>query len=218
MADKVTKRTVRRGRPAQLSRVRILQCALELLEEGPAKVSISSVARALNSAPMSLYTHVKNRDDLLLGVSDLVLGQVYISVNQQQPWQESVRSWIQQVHDQLQRYPQVVALIGEAEALPPQWLRVHAILVRCLHAAGLNGETLAHTARWLAQIVINDVLFNTPANQRQAVVAAMAQLTREERAGCELLLPHLSDNRQSLFEFVVEQAIARVEFLILHTA
>ena len=215
MAEKVTKQKAKRGRPAQLSRTLILQCALKLLEEGPAKVSISSVARALNSAPMSLYTHVKNRDDLLLGVADLVLGQLDISIDPRQPWQRQACDWIDQIHAHLVRYPQVVRLIGESDALPPQWLRVHAVLLRCLQRAGLGGETLVHTARWLAQIVISDVLLNSPASQRQSVLTAMEQLTEEQRAGCELLLPYLSDNRQSLFDFVVKQAIARVEYLKL---
>lgn len=215
MVEKVTKRKAKRGRPAKLSRELILQCALRLLVDGPAKVSISSVARALNSAPMSLYTHVKNRDDLLLGVSDLVLGQVHISVDEQQPWQLSVREWVDQVHDQLLRYPQVVALISETGALPPHWLRVHSMLVRYLHGAGFRGQTLSHAARWLAQLVVSDVLFTwaNPHVERESILAAMEQLDDEYKADIELLIPH-TDNRPGLFEFMVDQAIGRLEFLL----
>lgn len=207
---------VRRGRPAQLSRERVLNCALHLLEQGPAAVTISAVARALKCAPMSLYTHVTNRDDLLLGVSDLVLGQIAPVIADDTPWLTAVQRWLFAVHAQLARYPQVVGLLGEEKSLPPQWLRVHAILIRWLQRGGLHGELLANAARWLAQLVIADILLNPPAQpqlREKALGAALVGIAAEDRAGFEEMLPHLLSARGSLFEFGVEQALARLEVL-----
>lgn len=221
MAKQITKKQssptkARRGRPARLSRQQILACALQLLEQGPDKVTVSGVARALNVAPMSLYTHIDNRDDLLMGVSELVLSHLEVELDSSLPWQQRVRDWLHQVHGQLARYPQVVKLIGAADRLPPQWLRVHATLVACLDEGGLQGETLSHTARWLAQIITTDILLNAPELPQAteaSVRQAMSGLTGEEQTHVARMLPYISNTEQSLFEFVVDQAIARLEFL-----
>lgn len=212
----LTKKQSKRGRPARLSRQQILEAALALLEQGADKVTISGVARALDVAPMSLYSHVLNRDDLLLGVSDLVLGQLDMEPEPDLPWQEAVRRWLFEVHNHLASYPQVVNLIGAAQSLPPQWLRVHGKLVELLQGAGLQGETLVHSARWLAQMLITDILLNTPGHPlagETAVLDAIERLPEEDRHNLALLLPHLHHSEQTPFQFAVEQALARLDQL-----
>lgn len=214
--DRVAGEPARRGRPAQLSRQRILECALELLERGPGAVTLSAVARALGCAPMSLYTHVKNRDDLLMGVSDLVLDQIELNIGNDLPWLEAVEHWLFAVRAQLARYPQVVSLIGEERTLPPQWLRLHAMLIRQLQRGGMRGELLANCARWLPRLVIADILLNQPDLPQLgegALASAVAGLSAEDRAGFDEMLPHLPTRHGGLFEFEVEQALARLVVL-----
>ena len=104
MVEKVP--PLKRGRPARLSREQVLQAALKLLEKGPAEVTLNGVARALGVAPMSLYTHIRNRDDLLHGVSQLVLGQLQLRLDAA-GWQGKVRQWVQQVQSHFALYPQI---------------------------------------------------------------------------------------------------------------
>ncbi len=59
-----TRRTKSRSRPA-LTRERILETGLSLLERSPrADISMRSLAEELGSAPMSLYRHVRDREEL----------------------------------------------------------------------------------------------------------------------------------------------------------
>ncbi|GAA3799709.1 TetR/AcrR family transcriptional regulator [Cellulomonas soli] len=61
--------TGRRG----LSADRVVEAAVALADaEGLAAVSMSNVARRLGSAPMSLYRHVADKDELLLRMHDTV--------------------------------------------------------------------------------------------------------------------------------------------------
>lgn len=56
----------RRGRPATLSRGRIVAAAEVVVEaEGSSALSMRRVARELGSSPMALYRHVSGKDDLL---------------------------------------------------------------------------------------------------------------------------------------------------------
>ncbi len=98
------KQTAKRGRPARLSRQQILEAALKLLEKSAAEVTLNGVARTLNVSPMSLYTHIENRDDLLLGVSELVLGKLHLTLNAD-TWDGNVRLWVEQVQRALCALP-----------------------------------------------------------------------------------------------------------------
>ena len=210
----MTKKQSKRGRPAKLSREQILECALQLLEQGPDKVTISGVARALGAAPMSLYTHVKNRDDLLLGLSNRVLGRVVLDFDPAASWQQQVRSWLAQVHDQLSRYPQVASLLGEAKALSPEWLRIHAVLIRALQKAGFEGAELSSMAVWLGQMAVSDIMINAPEHDQlkpEAVEEAMASVDEADRESFATILPYVVETHSNLFAFMVEQAMARLE-------
>src|SRR4029078_513433 len=60
-----------------LSRDRILAAALELVDEqGIEALSMRKLGAALGVEAMSLYNHVANKDDVLDGVLDHVLGEV----------------------------------------------------------------------------------------------------------------------------------------------
>ena len=59
-----------------LSRDRILQTALELVDTGGIEsLTMRKLGQALGFEAMSLYNHVANKDDVLDGILDLVLGE-----------------------------------------------------------------------------------------------------------------------------------------------
>lgn len=62
-------RTTRRGRPPRLTRAEIVAAARRVLEdEGVAALTMRRVAREVGSAPMGLYHHVADKDELLLAL------------------------------------------------------------------------------------------------------------------------------------------------------
>ncbi|TML53867.1 MAG: TetR family transcriptional regulator, partial [Actinobacteria bacterium] len=59
-----------------LSRDRILQAALELVDEsGLDALTMRKLGQALGFEAMSLYNHVANKDDVIDGMLDLVLAE-----------------------------------------------------------------------------------------------------------------------------------------------
>jgi AcrR family transcriptional regulator len=59
--------------PVPLSRERVLLAALRLADaEGLEALSMRNLAQELGVKAMSLYNHVKNKDDLIDGIVDIV--------------------------------------------------------------------------------------------------------------------------------------------------
>ena len=64
-------------RRAPLSRHRVLQAAVELADVvGIEALSMRRLAQELGVVPMALYKHVANKDELLDGMVDVVLGGI----------------------------------------------------------------------------------------------------------------------------------------------
>jgi AcrR family transcriptional regulator len=62
---------------APLSRQRILDAAVALADEGGADaLSMRRLAQELGVVPMALYKHVANKDELLDGMLDVVIGEI----------------------------------------------------------------------------------------------------------------------------------------------
>lgn len=64
-------------RRTQLTRERVVAAAVQLADrDGIESISMRRLARELDVEAMSLYTHVRNKDDLLDGMVDAVIGQI----------------------------------------------------------------------------------------------------------------------------------------------
>lgn len=64
-----------KGRPAQVSKQAIIECALDL---GLSKASMHAVGKALGVSATALYRHVKSKDELILECSDHIVKSVVI--------------------------------------------------------------------------------------------------------------------------------------------
>ncbi len=212
-----------RGRPARLSRERILIATLKLLERvPPSEVTMARVAAALRAAPMSLYTHVRSREDLLDGAAALALEQLTIEIPVDLPWQDQVRTWCRSLRTHFLHYPQVLHVVRHSGRLSLPWLRVRVALVRALRTAGLDGRPLADAVRWVSQTVVGGILLEVVVPRELSVegnpLAAFAALDRlddDDRGELERLLPHMTGHdRDTFFAFAVERVVAAVEALV----
>ena len=60
-----------------LSRDRVLQAAIELADKGGAEaVTMRRLAQKLGVEPMSLYNHAANKEDILDGMVEIVMGEI----------------------------------------------------------------------------------------------------------------------------------------------
>ena len=67
-----------------LNRERVLRAAVALADEaGIESLSMRRLGQELGVEAMSLYNHVANKDDLLNGITDLVLGEIELPDGQE---------------------------------------------------------------------------------------------------------------------------------------
>jgi len=100
-----------RTKKKPLSREKILLHAVRLADrDGVAKLSMRSVAETLNVEAMSLYNHIKNKDDLLNGMVDVVVSE-FEHPAATVPWQLAMRKCAIHTHEVLLTHPWAAALL-----------------------------------------------------------------------------------------------------------
>ncbi len=104
MATKITADGTHPEPRAPLSRDRVLSAALELADhEGLVAVSMRRVAARLGVEAMSLYHHVRSKDDLLAGILERVLSEIELPVAGT-PWKAALQSTALSAHGVLNRH------------------------------------------------------------------------------------------------------------------
>src|SRR5215216_2653265 len=127
-----------------LSRDRILQAALELVDEaGMESLTMRKLGQALGFEAMSLYNHVANKDDVLDGILDLVLGESE-PPSPAGEWDGAIRTSAISVHEALRRHPWSCTLLMSPGRVRPARLRYMDLLLGRLREAGFSAETTYH--------------------------------------------------------------------------
>jgi AcrR family transcriptional regulator len=127
-----------------LSRDRILQQALELVDEGGIEaLSMRKLGQALGFEAMSLYNHVGGKDDLIDGILDLVLDESELPAPEGD-WDAAVRSSAVSVHAALRRHPWASAVLMAPGRLRPTRLRYMDSLLGRLREAGFSADMTYH--------------------------------------------------------------------------
>src|SRR6185503_9804257 len=136
------KRRSRKRAPddARLTRARIVEAGLALLaERGADGLNMRALADALGTAPMSLYRHVRSKDDLLKAIVAMVLERHDFAVPTCGPWTERVAAWMHALRSQLLRSPAVVSVLMRHSHYAPALLHATNVLLRLLREAGFDG-------------------------------------------------------------------------------
>ena len=145
------KRRLRKARvvdDARLSRARIVEAGLALLaEHGADGLNMRALADALGTAPMSLYRHVRSKDDLLKAIVAMVLERHDFAVPPRGSWTERVASWMHALRAQLLRSPAVVSILMQHGHYAPALLRATNVLLRLLREAGFDGPDAVRASR-----------------------------------------------------------------------
>jgi len=88
-----------------LSRERILRTAVELADrDGVESLSMRRLANAFGVVPMALYRHVANKEELLDGLLDVVVGEIDLPAKDDD-WKTAVRERILSARRALLRHP-----------------------------------------------------------------------------------------------------------------
>jgi AcrR family transcriptional regulator len=127
-----------------LSRERILRAALELADEsGIESLTMRKLGQTLGFEAMSLYNHVANKDDVLDGILELVLGETHPPAPEGE-WDAAIRESAISVYDALRRHPWACALLMSPEHVLATRLEHMDVLLRRLRDAGFSPTTVYH--------------------------------------------------------------------------
>lgn len=132
-----------------LSSERVLRAAVGLADEGGIEsVTMRRVAQALGVEPMSLYYHVANKEALLDGVADLILGEINDVTSKIEvssgDWKTVLRQRVLAAREILLRHPWAPRIIESRTNMSSSSLRYHDSLIGLLLGAGFSIDLTHH--------------------------------------------------------------------------
>jgi AcrR family transcriptional regulator len=125
-----------------LNRDRVLRAGARLADDGGIEsLTMRRLGQALGVEAMSLYNHVRNKDDLLDGIVDLVLEEIELP-HDAEDWEAGVRRTAISAHEALLRHPWACSLVM-SRFRPARVVYIDALL-RSLREAGFSPQAAYH--------------------------------------------------------------------------
>jgi AcrR family transcriptional regulator len=125
-------------RRTPLTRDRVLSAAVALADEaGIESLSMRKLAQALGVVPMALYKHVANKDELLNGIVDVVVGEIHPPVDGTD-WKDAVRQRILSARQALLRHPWASQVIESRTTPTPVVLEYLDSMIGMFRAGGFS--------------------------------------------------------------------------------
>lgn len=133
---------------APLNRERVLRAAISLADdEGIEALTMRRLGERLGVEAMSLYNHVANKEGLLVGMVDIILGEVELPA-EDVDWKTAMRSRAVSAREMLVRHPWAVVLIDTRPHPGPVALRYADSVLGTLRRAGF-APNMASRAFWV---------------------------------------------------------------------
>ena len=131
-------------RRTPLTRQRVLETAVELADRhGIESVSMRRLGQELGVEAMSLYTHVRSKDDLLDGMVEVVFEEVPLR-RRRGAWKAGLRRAILDARAILLRHPWAPAVIETRSQPGPAMLRQYDTVMGILREGGFSLELTHH--------------------------------------------------------------------------
>ena len=136
----------RRAAPkrTRLNREKVLRAALRMADKGGIEtLSMRKLAQELGVEAMSLYNHVKNKDDIIDGIVDMVAGEIELPAIGAD-WKSAMRRRAMSAHEVLLRHPWATMPLVSRVNIGPSMLRYVDATIGCLREAGFSFELADH--------------------------------------------------------------------------
>jgi AcrR family transcriptional regulator len=131
-------------RRAPLSRDRVLRAAVALADDaGLESLSMRKLAQELGVVPMALYKHVANKDELLDGMVDVVVGEVGPPIGGT-GWKRRVRQRILAARQALLRHPWASRVIESRNSATPVVLAYLDSMIGLFREGGFTVDLTHH--------------------------------------------------------------------------
>lgn len=211
-----------------LTRGRVIETALRLMDaEGIEALSMRRIGRELGVEAMSLYNHVKDKEDILDGITEMVMAEFEFPEPRER-WEETVlvaaRAWRCMLKD----HPNVLTLLSDRkhpmmsiEALLPM---EHAFEI--LRRGGLSDQDIVRAYSAFGGYIFGFVLMEvgnvTPGSGRPVDMPSPEELRRlvpaDRLPNTAQLLPLLATcDWDAQFDFGIQLLIAGLKATVLRT-
>jgi AcrR family transcriptional regulator len=172
MATKVEERSHTRE---PLSRERILQAAVALADQGGVEsLSMRKIAQELGVVPMALYKHVANKDELLDGLVDVVIGEIDPPL-EGVDWKTAVRERILSARRALLRHPWASQVIESRAEPTPTIIGYMDSMMGVFLAGGFSVDLMHHAMHVMGSRILgfSQELFDDTASMPDDEAIAM---------------------------------------------
>ncbi len=176
--------------PAQpripLTRDRVLRAAVDLADSGGIDaVSMRKVGQQLGVEAMSLYNHVANKEEILDGMIEIVMGEIEAASGgfdvpeDGAGWKAAMRARILTAREAMLRHPWAPSVLETRTAMSPLMLRYADSLLGILREGGFSYDLGHHAMHALGSRMLGftQELFE-PENKEQADEEAEAMLAK----------------------------------------
>jgi AcrR family transcriptional regulator len=161
----------------QLTRERVLAAAVQLADrDGIESVSMRKLANELGMGAMSIYTYVRNKEDLLLGMAETVLGDIP-DQRTRGDWRSELRATILGARSTVLRHPWAPRIIETRPEPGPAALRHFDTVIGILRGGGFSLATTHHALHLLGSRVLGFTqdLYDDSGDVSPEAAAAMAE-------------------------------------------
>jgi AcrR family transcriptional regulator len=162
-------------RRAPLSRDRVLRAAVALADRaGIESLSMRKLADELGVVPMAFYKHVANKDELLDGMIDVVVGEIDPPVSGTD-WKSAVRQRVLSARRALKRHPWASQVIESRKNPTPLVMKYMDSMIGMFLAGGFSLDLTHHVMHAMGSRLLGftQELFNDSATMDPQVLAAM---------------------------------------------
>ena len=200
-----------------LTRERVLEAALGIMDrEGPGAVTMRRLGRELGVEAMSLYNHVRDKDDLITGMIERVMSG--FEVPDADTWEDRARALVRSWRRVMKAHPGVIQLFAEHRQpmSDPEGLSPIELSLQALSELGLSDEDTATAYQMFGGYIMGFVMQEARGmfapqedGEMPDPVKLIASLPPGRFPTIERICPILCDtDLDSAFEFGVDVMIA----------
>jgi AcrR family transcriptional regulator len=160
-----------------LSRERVLRAAVALADQaGVDSLSMRKLAQELGVVPMALYKHVANKDEMLDGMVDVVVGEIDPPLSGAD-WKTTIRERVLSARRALLRHPWASRVIESRTDPTPAVLAYMDSMVGLFRAGGFSIDLTHHAMHAMGSRLLgfSQELFDDTAEGGPEMDAAMLQ-------------------------------------------
>jgi AcrR family transcriptional regulator len=164
---------------APLTPDRVLRAAVALADRGGVEaLSMRNLARELGVVPMALYKHVTNKDELLDGMVDVVVGEIDLPLSGAD-WKTAIRQRILSARRTLLRHPWASRVIESRPEPTPLVIEYMDSMLGLFRGGGFSIDLTHHAAHAMGSRLLgfSQELFDdtTAAPADSEMIQAMAK-------------------------------------------